>query len=503
METNVLEFLENASDIYGNKTAVKDGNVECTFSELCSNAKRVGSALLEKQIFGRAIPVYMEKGIEALEAFWGITYAGGCYSLMNPIQPSARIEKILDILNAPCLITNHDSYAGLSDVKYKGQILFVEDLIQYQVDEDGINRVRERSIDIDALYVNFTSGSTGIPKGVVVSHRSVIEFMRCFVSIFHITSEDIIGNQAPFDFDVSVKDIYSMLMTGATVCIIPKDFFSFPKKILDILVQEKVTTLIWAVSALCTISSLRGFTYKIPTAVNKVLFSGEVMPLKHLQEWRQALPQAMFVNLYGPTEITCNCTYYKVEQECQGTIPIGKAFPNEKVFLLNESQNEVCAVNVEGEICVAGTTLALGYYGDLERTQNVFVQNPLNSYYHELIYRTGDIAYYREDGNLVYVGRKDLQIKHLGHRIELGELETYIGMMQGIDRVCCLYDDIKQQIVTVYQGKAEKSDIKKELRKKVVKYMIPQRYIIVEQMPLTPNGKIDRKQLRAEYFKER
>lgn len=503
METNVLEFLENASVLYGNKIAVKDENKECTFSELCLTAKRIGSALLEKRIYGRTIPVYMEKGVATLETFWGITYAGGCYSLINPIQPSERIEKILDILKAPCLITNHESYDGLSDIKFGGEILFVEDLVKSQVNEDGIKLVREKSVDTDALYVNFTSGSTGVPKGVVVGHRSVIDFIHNFVSIFHITSEDIIGNQAPFDFDVSVKDIYSVLLTGATMYIIPKEYFSFPKKILDVLVQEKVTTLIWAVSALCTITSLRGFTYKIPTAVNKILFSGEVMPLKHLQEWRQALPQAVFVNLYGPTEITCNCTYYRIEEECQETIPIGKAFPNEKVFLLDESQDEICAANVEGEICVAGTALALGYYGDSERTQNVFVQNPLNSNYHELIYRTGDMAYYREDGNLVYVGRKDFQIKHLGHRIELGELETFIGMIQGIDRVCCLYDEIKQQIVAVYQGKVEERDIKKELRKKVVKYMIPQRYIIVEQMPLTPNGKIDRKQLKVECFKER
>lgn len=503
METNVLEFLENASVLYADKIAAKDGNRECTFSELCLNAKKIGSALLEKQIFGRTIPVYMEKGVTALETFWGITYAGGCYSLMNTIQPPERIEKILDILNAPCLITDQDSYDGLSDIKFDGQILFAEDLVKFQVDEDGIKQVREKSIDTDALYVNFTSGSTGVPKGVVVGHKSVIEFIRYFVSIFHITSEDIIGNQAPFDFDVSVKDIYSMLLTGATMYIIPKECFSFPKKILDILAEEKITTLIWAVSALCMITSLRGFTYKIPTTVNKILFSGEVMPPGHLQEWRQALPQAMFVNLYGPTEITCNCTYYMVDDECQEVIPIGKAFPNEKVFLLDETQNEVCTVNTEGEICVAGSTLALGYYGDTERTQKVFVQNPLNPNYHELIYRTGDMAYYREDGNLVYVGRKDFQIKHLGHRVELGELETYIGMIQGVDRVCCLYDEVKQQIVVIYQGKADKSDIKKELRKKVIKYMIPERYMIVEQMPLTPNGKIDRKQLKAEYLKEK
>lgn len=500
MERNVLQFLEKAAVDFSNKIAAKDSRTECTFAQLCSDARRIGSALLEKQIFGKTIPVFMEKGVMTLKAFWGITYAGGCYSLLNPIQPQERVEKILNILKAPYLITDHNSYDGLADVKFDGEILFVEDLIESAIDEEGIRRIREKSIDTDALYVNFTSGSTGIPKGVVVGHKSVIEFMHYFVSIFHITSEDIIGNQAPFDFDVSVKDIYSMLLTGATMYIIPKECFSFPKKVLDVLVEEKITTLIWAVSALCMITSLRGFTYKVPLTVNKILFSGEVMPINHLQEWKKVLPQAMFVNLYGPTEITCNCTYYIIEEECQNEIPIGKAFPNERVFLLDESQKEVCKANVEGEICVAGSTLALGYFDDPERTQKAFVQNPLHTNYNELIYRTGDIAHYREDGNLVYVGRKDFQIKHLGHRVELGEIETYINMIPGIDRVCCLYDDIKQQIVAVYQGNVERTLIKKELRKKLIRYMIPERYIIVEQMPLTPNGKIDRKKIKAEYF---
>ncbi len=502
MERNVLELLENASVNFSGKIAVRDIHTERTFAQLCMNARKIGSALLEKKIFGRTIPVFMEKGVVTLEAFWGIAYAGGCYSLLNPIQPQERIEKILNILKTPYLITDHNSYDGLTGIKFGGEILFVEDLIKCAVDEMGLKQIREKTIDTDALYVNFTSGSTGIPKGVVVGHKSVIEFIHYFVSIFHITSEDIIGNQAPFDFDVSVKDIYSMLLSGAEMYIIPKEYFSFPKKVLDVLVEEKITTLIWAVSALCMITSLRGFTYKIPVTVNKILFSGEVMPLKHLQEWRNVLPQAMFVNLYGPTEITCNCTYYIVGEDCEKGIPIGKAFPNERVFLLDEAEKEVCVANVEGEICVVGSTLALGYFDDPERTQKAFMQNPLHTNYNELIYRTGDVAYYREDGNLVYVGRKDFQIKHLGHRIELGEIETYINMIPGIDRVCCLYDDVKQQITAFYQGDVEKIFIKKELRKKLIKYMIPERYIVVEQMPLTPNGKIDRKKLKAEYFGE-
>lgn len=503
MERNVVELLENAAGLYQDKIAVRDMNGECSFAELCHNAKSVGSALTDYDIFGCTIPVYMEKGILTLEVFWGITYAGGSYSLLNPIQPADRIEKILEVLDAPVIITDGEHLSALKEMKHSAKILLAEELLKAEIQEDKLNIVKSRMIDTDALYVNFTSGSTGIPKGVVVSHGSVIEFIHYFTEIFGITSEDVIGNQAPFDFDVSVKDIYSMLLTGATLYIIPKDYFAFPKKILDVLVAEKITTLIWAVSALCVITTLKSFTYKVPSTVNKVLFSGEVMPTNHLKEWMRVLPDATFVNLYGPTEITCNCTYYVIDRASdEEKIPIGKAFPNERVFLLDDRQNEVVEPNVEGEVCVAGSTLALGYFRDKEKTAAAFVQNPLNDRNNELIYRTGDMAYYREDGNLIYVGRRDFQIKHMGHRIELGEIEACMNEIKDVERVCCLYDDGTQQIVAFYQGAAEKSAVREVLRGKLIKYMVPERYITVEVMPLTPNGKIDRKSLRQRYLEQ-
>lgn len=501
MEKNVIELLENAAILYGDKTAVRDMDGECSFIGLCKGAKSVGSALTDYDIFGQVIPVYMEKSIVTLEVFWGITYAGGCYSMLNPIQPSDRVEKILEILDAPVVITDQEHLPALQVMKHSAQIILTEDLLKTDIAEEKLNLIKDRVIDTDALYVNFTSGSTGVPKGVVVGHRSVIEFIHYFTDIFGISSEDVIGNQAPFDFDVSVKDIYSMLLTGATLYIIPKDYFSFPKKILDILETEKITTLIWAVSALCIITSLKGFSYKIPKTVNKVLFSGEVMPINHLQEWMYVLPDAMYVNLYGPTEITCNCTYYIVDKAMmEEKLPIGKAFPNERVFLLDEQQKEVLEPNQEGEVCVAGSTLAMGYFRDRERTAAAFVQNPLNDKNNELIYRTGDIAYYREDGNLVYVGRRDFQIKHLGHRIELGEIEAHMNKIPGVDRACCLYDDVKKQIVAFIQGTAEKAVVRAELRSKLIKYMVPEKYVEIAQIPLTSNGKIDRKALRREYL---
>ena len=374
-----------------------------------------------------------------------------------------------------------------------------EELRETEEDPAALAAAQDAAIDTDPVYINFTSGSTGTPKGIVVCHRSIVDFIDCFTQLFHITERDIIANQAPFDFDVSVKDIYSALKTGATLVIVPRRLFSAPVQLLDFLCDHQVTTLIWAVSALCLVSTFHGLDYKTPTTVNKVLFSGEVMPLKHLRSWREHLPEAMFVNLYGPTEITCNCTYHilQSERDYSGGIPIGRHFPNEDVFLLDEQNHKITQPDAIGELCVRGTALALGYYCAPEQTTTHFVQNPLNPCYPELIYRTGDLARYDENGELVFSGRKDFQIKYMGHRIELEEIERAISAIDGVERCCCLFDEKKSRLKGFYVGTIEKDQLHEAMKATLPVFMIPGFLRKVEEMPLTKNGKIDRKQLEA------
>lgn len=495
---NVLEYLENTEKKFGDKIAVIEEEKKCTYKELITRSKQVASALVKEIDTRKPVPILMEKGINTLYAFFGAIYSGNFYILLNPDIPISRLKEILETLESEILITDEE-HKELAEKIFDRKILDINNLKNNKIDDEKLKEIREKSLEVDPLYVNFTSGSTGKPKGVVISHKTVIDFIDIFTEKFNITQSDIIGNQAPFDFDVSVKDIYSALKVGATLVIIPKKLFSRPAELLDYICDNKMTTLIWAVSALCLITTFHGLDYKVPQSVNKILFSGEVMPLKHLYQWMDHLKEATFVNLYGPTEITCNCTYYIIDKNKQyeKAIPIGKTFENEQIILLDEENKNINEVGKIGEICVKGTGLALGYYGDLEQSNKKFIQNPLNNKYYDLIYRTGDLAYYDEEQNLNFTGRKDFQIKHQGHRIELEEIQIALEKIDEIKRACVIYNDEKKKIYGYYIGNIPKKDIHDKLLQIVPIYMIPNVLIQMEEFPLTKNGKIDRNALKS------
>lgn len=522
---NVLQFLEKVVCSKFNTNTIVDGREEISYIQLLENAQKVGAALLDYYFFQnntkiensfqalyepprKPVLVVMDKGINALSAFMGIVYAGCFYVLINPDLPEERIKKILSITSPQVLITDRQYFDKVFSIENTKKILLIEELRNHTIslkEKEMLEIIRDNMIDTDPLYANFTSGSTGIPKGVLVSHRSVIDFINQYTKIFQITENDIIGNQAPFDFDVSVKDIYSAFKTGAKLVIIEKSLFSKPTELLDYICDNQITVMTWAVSALCLVTTFHALDYRVPKTVKKVLFSGEVMPIKHLQEWMKHLPETMFVNLYGPTEITCNCTYHIISRErnYEKGIPLGKAFPNERVFLLNENNqriypNQNIYIKKDktiGEICVAGTALALGYYNDPEETQKAFVINPDVYLFEERIYRTGDLAYYDENQDLIFAGRKDFQIKHMGHRIELEEIEQAMMLIDGIERSCCVFDQKRDRLVGFYVGKYESKELHKQLTAKLPSFMVPGALKPLKEMPITKNGKIDRKLL--------
>lgn len=504
---NVLDWLETSAGRFPDKTAFADETEQLTFAELVRSARIIGTKVSSVTEALKPVPVMMEKSTEAVASFMGAAYAGCFYVLLDPRFPDERLNAILKTLGADLLITVHAEEEKLASIERPATVIFYEDCLRAgKTDDRLLADRRNRACDTDPLYAIFTSGSTGVPKGVVVSHRSVIDFIPVFTERFSVTDQDVFGNQAPFDFDVSVKDIYSVLYTGASAALIPKKMFSIPTKLLDYLEEKNVTTLVWAVSALCLITTFNGFSYRIPSKIRRVMFSGEVMPPKHLKKWQKAYPQAMFVNLYGPTEITCNCTYHIVDHEAEPgeKIPAGVPFDNEKVFLLDE-ENRLIPQNVpdtEGEICVAGTCLALGYFNNPEQTAKAFVQNPLNRNYPETVYRTGDLGVYGPDGLLYYTSRKDFQIKHMGHRIELGEIENAMDRVPGVDRCCVLFREEKKKICAFYEGTADRETIVAGIGKFLPSFMIPNEFTAVEQLPITKNGKVDRRELAGRYWKQ-
>lgn len=496
---NVLEWLEADVAAHPDKLAFADEERELSYAQLQQSAKCVASYIAQHAPACAPIACYLEKSTHAICAMLGAVYARCCYSVIDVRQPAERARAIVDKLETPLVITdakNADAAHELFDGSAHPVVL-VEDLLDYELATDLLDKRRATALNTDPLYINFTSGSTGTPKGVAVCHRSVIDFITSFTSIFGIIADDIIANQAPFDFDVSVKDIYSGLSRGAAVHMIPREYFSVPTKLMDFLYEREVTVCTWAVSAMCFVSIMGGFEYRTPASIRKVIFSGEVMPVKQLKIWRAALPEAVFVNVYGPTEVTCNCTYQIIDKDYENdeVIPMGVAFPNEKVFLLDADNRLVDECNVEGEICVGGTALALGYYNDPEKTAEAFVQNPLNTSYQETIYRTGDIGTYNENGQFVYVGRKDHQIKHLGQRIELGEIDVAAQSVPDVTRACTIYDSRRKKILLFYTGACEKDALVEQLREKLPQYMVPNKTRQIDQMPLNKNGKIDRNAL--------
>ncbi|MDY3251097.1 MAG: amino acid adenylation domain-containing protein [Candidatus Choladocola sp.] len=503
MQKSVLEYLEEGAASVPDRILFADEKNELSYAQFADTAKRVGSGLIEvmQGQTRRPVAVLIDRSVQPLAGFFGTVYSGNFYVPVDRRMPVERIRLILDTLEAKVLLAKKGDERLLGQLEYEGTVCFLDDLSECEINADALMQVEQQQLDTDPLYAIFTSGSTGVPKGVLVAHRSVLDLADQFRSEFAFDETCVFGNQAPFDFDVSVKDIYSALRNRATMYVIPQVKFSFPVKLIEYLNEKKINTIIWAVSALRIIENLKGFSGEIPQYLRRVMFSGEVMPVKVLNYWRHYLPDVKFVNLYGPTEITCNCTFYKIEREYaeEETLPIGIPFRNCSVFLLDGDQL-ITEPGAVGEICVKGTCLALGYYNNPQKTAEAFCQNPLNHAYPEWIYRTGDIGRYDENGQLVFASRKDAQIKHMGHRIELGEIEVAVNALEFLEAGVCVYE--KENIVLCYQSEtACEKEILRALGKKLPKYMLPTKFLWYNTLPTNKNGKIDRVVLAGEVRK--
>ncbi len=501
----ILDHFEKTVERLPEHILCEDSVEAVSFREFCGRAQAVGTALLKYQARRRPVAVFMDNTAASWTAMIGAVYSGNFYVVIDAAMPIERVKSIFTTLNPVAVIVDDKCMA--QGQRLEGyEALSYDEVVQTPVDEAGLAAARSRMIDTDPVYALFTSGSTGTPKGTVVNHNSVIKYTAWYAGTFHINETTVFGSQTPFYFSMSVSTMFSTLFYGAKLVVIPKQLFSFPVKLIDHMNEKQINTIYWVPSAMNMVANYKALEQKTLPYLKTVLFAGEVMPTKQLNYWIDHMPEeTVFANLFGPTETTDIAAYYVVDRRLADDepIPIGQPCANCDVMVLKED-NSLALPGEEGEMCVRGSFLASGYYNNPAKTEEVFVRDPMNHAYPEIIYRTGDIVKYNERGELMYVTRKDFQIKHQGYRIELGEIETAVSSLENIFECACIYDMDKSLIVLFCTGEElSPRGILQGLKDKLPKYMLPNKTLVMEQLPHNANGKIDRKQLTTFYSEEK
>ena len=500
MQNHVLDYLDETVKRVPDKVAFANESDAYTFREVYETTHSVGTYLHQEGCYREAVVVFMEKHPKTIMAFYGVIASGCYYVPIDEEMPQNRIDLILENCKPKIIICDDTTIEKAKSFQYQTKLVLFDDIWKTPSDEQAIKAIHDKALDTDPIYIVFTSGSTGVPKGVVACHRSVLDYIEQLSETMGFNEDTIFGNQTPLYFDACLKEIYPTLKFGATTYIIPHSLFMFPIKLVEFLNEKKINTICWVVSALTMISAFKTFDKVVPEYLHTIAFGSEVFPIKQFKIWRSVLPNAKFTNLYGPTEGTGMCCYYHVDRdfELDEVIPIGVPFKNTEILLLNE-KDELVKDGEVGEMCIRGTSVTLGYFNNPEKTKESFVQNPLNHAYPEIIYRTGDLGKRNERGELLFVSRKDYQIKHMGHRIELGEIEANTNALDEIKISGCIYDSEKGKIVLYYVGDITPAELLNKLKDRLPRYMIPNKVNQLENMVFTANGKIDRVTLKKMY----
>lgn len=486
---NLFELLKAANQNKSNKTAIYWNQKEYSYSEYYQNTLKIANGLKKLPLSDtKPILVIIDERPEDLFTFLAIMALGHFYVPVGAGLPKDRLDSMLQTFQIEHILST-------LTLDIPGVISITK-----LMEENEALEIREIPyLKSKPAFGMFTSGSTGVPKLVLKSHRSILEMCESFVKVFHFTEEDVYGNQVSFEFDSSLKSIFLSLYQGAAISLIPQKHFMFPKLVMDTINQTNVNRLIWSTFGLKLLERFQIFKTEHIPKVKTVLFSGEPMPIKTIRYWLEHLA-ADYYNVYAPTEVSFNCSYYPVKADNLDNwerLPIGKPISGNQILIIKENGEEAKA-GESGEIYVLGCGLAMGYYNNPERTAESFVQNPLQSCYPETAYRTGDQGYFDEEGNLHFMGRLDYQIKHLGYRIELGEIEDAVMQLSEVKNCACLYKKEEQKIIAFVEGNLEEKAVFDYLSEKLPRYMLPKQIIFKETFPLNRNNKIDRKELEKE-----
>ena len=500
MKINLIELFEETVKRYPQKVAVIDKDREITFSALHQQSLRLASRLISMGIAqNKPVGVFLDKSIESVYANLGILYAGDFYMNLDIKTPAERIRNIIQLVEPAAIISTTRQIKPIEGIiPSTTQVILLDEADETaDVDATAILRRLSTIIDTDPSCIINTSGSTGTPKGVVLNHKSFFDFIEWAIDTFHFGDDLVMGSLSPIVFDIYSFELCMLMAKASTLVVLPAHLAAFPAKILEVLEQHKVNFLFWVPTIMVNIANMDLLsTFKLES-LKTVWFAGEVFPTKQYNYWHHHLPQTTFANLYGPIEITLDCTYYIINKEIpdEEPLPIGYPCRNTDILVLDDEDRLVKEANVEGELCVRGTSLAMGYYNNPEKTAAAFVQNPLNKAYPEVIYRTGDIVCYSEEGLIMFKGRKDNIVKHQGYRTDLGEIEhVIINTLKLVKNGCIVYNQAEKQITLFYEAEEEVpvTEFRLSIGKVLPKYMIPTAYHRLEQLQRNANGKIDR-----------
>lgn len=500
MKINLIEYFEDSVNKYPQKLAVIDKEREINFYDLRQKALQLAQKLINtNDRLNNPVAVFLDKSIESIYSDLGIIYSGNFYMNLDVKTPAERINNILQLVKPRTIIsTSKQIRTIISVIPEDLEVILLDEGNSDEVfDENDILKRLSSVIDTDPSCIINTSGSTGTPKGVVLNHRSFFDFTEWAIDTFKFEDDLIMGSLSPIIFDIYSFELCMLMAKASTLVVLPGNLAAFPAKILELLEKHKVNYLFWVPTIMVNIANMDLLsTFKLEN-LKTVWFAGEVFPTKQFNYWHRHLPQVTFANLYGPIEITLDCTYYIVDKEIpdEQPLPIGYPCRNSDIIILDANDKAINEPNIDGELCVRGSSLAMGYYNNPEKTAAAFIQNPLNSSYPEIIYRTGDIVCYNEDGLIMIKGRKDNIIKHMGYRTDLGEIEhVIINTLKLVKNGCIVYNKDAKEITLFYEAEQEISAV--EFRKKIgmalPKYMIPTVYHHLDLLKRNTNGKIDR-----------
>jgi L-proline---[L-prolyl-carrier protein] ligase len=530
MTTHLLHhLLTESSQKYPDRTAVTFKDKSITYADLEVKSNQLALMLSQHGIKkGDRVGIMLGKSVDAIISLFGIMKAGAIYVPLDPLAPVSRLGHILTNCGIECLVTSQENREKLYSEPHTGfriRKIFLTGLppkgdIHYGEDADCIAWESTTAgaaghycpvalSDQSPAYILHTSGSTGVPKGVVISHLNALSFVQMASSFFEINALDRIGNHAPLHFDLSVFDIFGGIKSGATIILVPEFLSTFPVKLAEFIDQERIS--IWnSVASVLNMLAERGSLDRCNfEALRLVHFSGDIMPVKYLRTLKKHMKRAAFYNIYGQTEANSSL-YFPVREipdNVAWKIPIGKSFPNFEVFALNERHEMVTRPGDEGELYVNSSTVALGYWNEEKLTAEKFVADPRHPSWRTYVYKTGDLVRIDDEGNFVFTGRKDHMVKSRGYRIELTETETVLNGHPHISQaiVLAIPDELIGNRIISYiaplEGeKISAEDIMAHCNMFLPKYMVPEEIFFIERMPRTTTGKADRKLMTETYL---